>query len=488
MLNAEVTREYVDKFEYSIDCFCDFVNKVSEKTSLNQKFNKEQIKDFMIPLIMGDMLFCSEKLGHSVNTTSVESCGVYSFIVRESKHNILKNIWKDSLVIFFDITTQSFSVNNVSNEQITKIYGWVKSAIEKIVQKFQESSKNVWQNASDEQPFYFLAIDEMKVYEKEYLELLYDYSAVLANIDGLLTSKEVHFLQEFQKKIDNLNDHAAVVTNGTIKNSEDELNDLIGLASVKEEIRTFKNFIRIQRERAKKNLPTPPTSYHLVFSGNPGTGKTTVARIVAKIFKELGVLSREHLVEVSRADLVAGYVGQTAMKTNEKIDSALDGVLFIDEAYTLSKGSENDFGQEAIDTLLKRMEDDRKRLVVIVAGYTNEIKNFINSNPGLSSRFNRYIEFPDYTETELVEIFKSNLSKYGYYLNANAETTLKENVHSAVLKKENQLSVNRTFGNGRYVRNLFEKVIEKQANRLAAVSNLNNVDINELTEEDVYSK
>lgn len=485
MLNAEVTREYVDKFEYSIDCFCDFVNKVSEKTSLNQKFNKEQIKDFIIPLIMGDMLFCSEKLGHSVNTTSVESCGVYSFIVRESKHNILKNIWKDSLVIFFDITTQSFSVNNVSIEQITKIYGWVKSAIEKIVQKFQESSKNVWQNASDEQPFYFLAIDEMKVYEKEYLELLYDYSAVLANIDGLLTSKEVHFLQEFQKKIDNLNDHAAVVTNGTIKNSEDELNDLIGLASVKEEIRTFKNFIRIQRERAKKNLPTPPTSYHLVFSGNPGTGKTTVARIVAKIFNELGVLSKGHLVEVSRADLVAGYVGQTAMKTNEKIDSALDGVLFIDEAYTLSKGSENDFGQEAIDTLLKRMEDDRKRLVVIVAGYTNEIKNFINSNPGLSSRFNRYIEFPDYTETELVEIFKSNLSKYGYYLNANAETTLKENVHSTVLKKENQLSVNRTFGNGRYVRNLFEKVIEKQANRLAAVSNLNNVDINELTEEDL---
>ena len=485
MLNAEVTREYVDKFEYSIDCFCDFVNKVSEKTSLNQKFNKEQIKDFITPLIMGDMLFCSEKLGHSVKTTSVESCGVYSFIVRESKHNILKNIWKDSLVIFFDITTQSFSVNNVSTEQITKIYGWVKSAIEKIVQKFQESSKNVWQNASDEQPFYFLAIDEMKVYEKEYLELLYDYSAVLANIDGLLTSKEVHFLQEFQKKIDNLNEHAAVVTNGTIKNSEDELNDLIGLASVKEEIRTFKNFIRIQRERAKKNLPTPPTSYHLVFSGNPGTGKTTVARIVAKIFKELGVLSRGHLVEVSRADLVAGYVGQTAIKTNEKIDSALDGVLFIDEAYTLSKGGENDFGQEAIDTLLKRMEDDRKRLVVIVAGYTNEIKNFINSNPGLSSRFNRYIEFSDYTEIELVEMFKSNLSKYGYYLNAKAEVILKENIHSAVLKKEKQSSVDKIFGNGRYVRNLFEKVIEKQANRLAMVSNLNNADINELTEEDL---
>lgn len=484
MLNAEVTKEYIDKFEYSIDCFCDFVNKVSEKTSLNQKFNKEQIKDFITPLIMGDMLFCSEKLGHPVNTTSVESCGVYSFIVRESKHNVLKNIWKESIVIFFDVTTQSFSINNVSTVEMTKIYGWVKNVIEKIAQKFQESSKNVWQNASDEQPFYFLAIDEMKEYEKEYLELLYDYSAVLANIDGLLTSKEVHFLQDFQKKIDNLNEQVAVEADESIKNSEEELNDLVGLASVKKEIRTFRNFIKIQRERAKKNLPTPPTSYHLVFSGNPGTGKTTVARIVAKIFKELGVLSKGHLVEVSRADLVAGYVGQTAIKTNEKIDSALDGVLFIDEAYTLSKGGENDFGQEAIDTLLKRMEDDRKRLVVIVAGYTGEIRSFINSNPGLLSRFNRYIEFADYTETELVEIFKSNLSKYGYYLSANAETVLKENINSAVLRKEKESSVNRTFGNGRYVRNLFEKVIETQANRLASVPNLNDVDINELTEED----
>jgi SpoVK/Ycf46/Vps4 family AAA+-type ATPase len=340
----------------------------------------------------------------------------------------------------------------------------------------------VWGEASDEHPFYFLAVEEMKKYEKEYLELLYEYSAVLANIDGVLSSEEIHFLQFLQKMIESVVKESQ--SEQTFENSEDELNNLIGLSSVKEEIKTFKNFLGIQKERIKKNLPVPPTSYHLVFSGNPGTGKTTVARIVAKIFKELGVLSKGHLVEVSRTDLVAGYVGQTAIKTNEKIDSALDGVLFIDEAYTLSKGGENDFGQEAIDTLLKRMEDNRKRLVVIVAGYTNEIKDFINSNPGLLSRFNRYIEFPDYTETELEEIFKSNLSKYGYYLNVKAEERLKENIHSAVLAKENQSSVNRTFGNGRYVRNLFEKVIEKQANRLAAVSNLNNVDINELTEED----
>ena len=168
-----------------------------------------------------------------------------------------------------------------------------------------------------------------------------------------------------------------------------------------------------------------------MFSGNPGTGKTTIARIIARIFKELGILSKGHLVEASRADLVAGYMGQTAIKTNKVIDSALDGVLFIDEAYTLSRSADNDFGQEAIDTLLKRMEDDRDRLVVIIAGYTDEIKTFVNSNPGLASRFNRYIDFPDYTPAELVEIFKHMVAKYDYTLSADADVALKECIAQA---------------------------------------------------------
>ena len=192
---------------------------------------------------------------------------------------------------------------------------------------------------------------------------------------------------------------------------------------------------------------------------------------MAEIFRDLGVVKKGHLVEATRADLVAGYMGQTAIKTNKVIDNALDGVLFIDEAYTLSRNSEGDYGQEAIDTLLKRMEDDRDRLVVIIAGYTNEIRNFVNSNPGLSSRFNRYIEFPDYTEEELAEIFKSLLSKYDYTMNYDAEVAMKKRIAAAVREKDNH------FGNGRYVRNLFEKVIEKQANRLATKANLGQVDV-----------
>lgn len=480
MTIAEAAKVYVDKFENATDCFCHFLDKISDEASLGQK---EQIKDVVRPLIFGDVMYCSEKLGHPINPTSVESCGLYSLIARESNHSVLKEAWKECVIIFFDVATQSFSLEDIPTDQIIEVYGWVKDAVEKFVKSFNEIPQSVWGEASDEHPFYFLAVEEMKKYEKEYLELLYEYSAVLANIDGVLSSEEVHFLQFLKKMID------CVEKNGqserTSENSEDELNNLIGLSSVKGEIKTFKNFLGIQKERMKKNLPVPPTSYHLVFSGNPGTGKTTVARIVAKIFKELGILSKGHLVEVSRADLVAGYVGQTAIKTNEKIDSALDGVLFIDEAYTLSNGGENDFGQEAIDTILKRMEDDRKRLVVIVAGYTNEIKNFINSNPGLSSRFNRYIEFADYTELELVEIFKSNLSKYGYYLNADAEEKLRESISSAVMKKNVDSDTRKSsFGNGRFVRNLFEKVIERQANRLALVPDLNGVDINELIADD----
>ena len=228
----------------------------------------------------------------------------------------------------------------------------------------------------------------------------------------------------------------------------------------------------------KKGLSVPPTSYHLVFSGNPGTGKTTIARIMAEIFRDLGVLAKGHLVEATRADLVAGYMGQTAIKTNKVIDSALDGVLFIDEAYTLSRSAENDYGQEAIDTLRKRMEADRDRLVVIIAGYTDEIKKFVNSNPGLSSRFNRYIEFPEYTEDELAQIFRGLLEKYDYKMGEAASRAMKACIATAVRNKDNR------FGNGRYVRNLFEKVIEKQANRLAAAPDLGKVDVSYLTVSD----
>ncbi len=262
-------------------------------------------------------------------------------------------------------------------------------------------------------------------------------------------------------------------------NSQEELNTLIGLTTVKEEIKTLTNFIKIQQQREAKGLKTSQLSYHCVFTGNPGTGKTTVARIIAGIYKELGVLKKGHLVETDRSGLVAEYVGQTAVKTNEIIDSALGGVLFIDEAYSLASSGDNDYGKEAIATLLKRMEDDRDQLVVILAGYTDEMKEFIHSNSGLRSRFSRHIEFPDYSAEELYRIFELKAKRFDYTISEDAENRLKNHFNAIVDKKD------KNFGNARFVRNFFEKTLEQQANRLALESNLTIQKLTEIKSDDV---
>ena len=260
-----------------------------------------------------------------------------------------------------------------------------------------------------------------------------------------------------------------------------ELDDLIGLGSVKTEVRSLANFVKLQKEREAKGLKTAKVSYHLVFYGSPGTGKTTVARIVGRIYKDLGVLKKGHTVETDRAGLCGQYVGQTGPKTDSVIAKALDGVLFIDEAYSLvpEGGAGNDYGQEAISTILKRMEDYRDRLVVIVAGYKGEMQRFIDSNPGLQSRFNRYIDFPDYTGGELTDIFKMYMKKNQYTMSKETEAWLKERFNYAIAHKD------RNFGNARYARNVFEKSIQAQANRLAGEKNLDKDKLTELTIEDL---
>ena len=260
-----------------------------------------------------------------------------------------------------------------------------------------------------------------------------------------------------------------------------ELDELIGLTSVKEEVRSLANFVKVQKQREAKGLKTAKVSYHLVFYGSPGTGKTTVARIVGRIYKDLGVLKKGHTVETDRGGLVAKYMGQTALKTDTVIQQALDGVLFIDEAYSLvpESGNGSDYGQEAISTLLKRMEDYRDRLVVIIAGYKDEMQRFIDSNPGLQSRFNRYIDFPDYTGSELADIFKMYMRKNQYTLAPDAESFLKERFDYAVAHKD------RNFGNARSARNVFEKAIQQQANRLEGQSDLTERQLTELTIEDL---
>ncbi len=256
------------------------------------------------------------------------------------------------------------------------------------------------------------------------------------------------------------------------------LNNLIGLEKIKHDVKELTDFARVQKARKDAGLRSVPVSLHLVFTGNPGTGKTTVARILAKLYSQIGILSKGQLIEVDRSGMVAGYVGQTALKTQEQIQKALGGVLFIDEAYALSSKSD-DFGQEAIDTLLKGMEDHRDDLVVIVAGYTEPMERFIESNPGLKSRFNKYIEFPDYSLDELMGIFDLNLKKYDYLIEENTRAHVREKLASM------KLASMENFANARAVRNLFEEIITNQAGRIAAMKNPTLDDLKTITNDDL---
>ncbi|MDO4983474.1 MAG: AAA family ATPase [Eubacteriales bacterium] len=261
-----------------------------------------------------------------------------------------------------------------------------------------------------------------------------------------------------------------------------ELDALVGLDEVKKDVKNLVNLMKVRKLRKDNDLPVPPMSLHMVFMGNPGTGKTTVARLISSLYASIGVLSKGQLVEVDRSGLVAGYVGQTALKTQEAIKNALGGVLFIDEAYSLSSGGENDFGREAIETILKAMEDHRDDLIVIVAGYTEPMKGFLTSNPGLESRFNKYFFFPDYNGEQLLEIFKSQCKKNAYILTKEAETAAK------TLFDELYENRNENFGNGRDVRNCFEDAIVRQSNRLAAMEAPTKEDLMAILPEDLTSE
>lgn len=462
-------------FSAQLDCDASFKTYTNSLQNINIKFA------------------CGEKYGDLAPDTFRGKLQIIMLIdlVRNFEHagHELDLLEKEQFIVLLYVYRMKFQIRMDFNNE--EVYDAMKEDYEdffykkEINKEFEDFVRQFMDCEQVDEVFYISHLlngynDELR---KKYHILMYRVISFASKYDGDINEEETSWMEQVVKIAEKstLPPHAETVTPASISTEDSftKLNELIGLCSVKSEVSTLADLIKIQQQRKEKGLKIVSPSYHCVFTGNPGTGKTTVARILAEIYRSLGILEKGHLVETDRSGLVAEYVGQTAVKTNKIIDNALDGVLFIDEAYTLVGGGENDFGREAIATLLKRMEDDRKRLVVILAGYTDEMKQFIDSNPGLQSRFNRYIEFPDYNADELLQIFESNVTRYDYQLTAEARDRVTVVLAKAVRSKD------KNFGNARFVRNLFDKTVERQSCRLAVLPDVSVQQLSILTVDDI---
>lgn len=445
--------EHDEQFQDQVNNHLNGLEKIDQSFSVHHRHNKR-----LSFLIMEDLIKCYESMGYSVKTSGKERL---------------------PLMMYLAALVCSPDDYNLSGSKA-------------FPQKAKQNVVNILSSLSG-----ILSSDDMRPDDmflgmvlrnfapdlyKEYMGHLHRFSLLVAKADGYISPKEQKFISGL---IPGGGTDLVKSSGGksykksSPEDSEEKLNSLIGLESVKEEVRRLRNFITIDNKRREQGLKTTPISYHCVFTGNPGTGKTTVARIIADIYRELGVVKQGQLVETDRSGLVAEYVGQTAVKTNRIIDTAIDGVLFVDEAYSLANGDSKDFGYEAIATLLKRMEDDRDRLVVILAGYGDEMRRFIDSNPGLQSRFSRYIHFPDYSASDLLAIVKRNLTSNDFIITPEAEQRLKAKVENIVATKDHN------FGNARTVRNLFERILEHQAERLVSLKEVCRDDLQTILPDDI---
>ena len=489
--NFGATETYFNKVLAVTSPLCDFYDKIRHNKkvmltidgALTDKVGDSYAK-FRF-LFLSDLIKCYTHLGHdATNLLTLEGLPM-------------------AILEGHTISEKTITYNSIQLDQFKNVVASLSSVNKTVVENFLKDKSEDFFRIKE--VLNACGLHDLVV---QYFSLLYRFFSVIAKADNTVTPEETKWLEQlmaFSQSSKHFENESYLYNDGTIvwkdlQGSEEkenkktdnpikkeadqvdpikELHSLIGLSEVKDEVSALANFVKIQQEREKKGMKAVGLSYHCVFTGNPGTGKTTVARILAEIYRDLGILKKGHLVETDRSGLVAEYVGQTAVKTNKIIDSALDGVLFIDEAYSLVQGGGNDYGQEAISTLLKRMEDDRDRLIVVLAGYSEDMKRFIDSNPGLQSRFNRYIHFADYTADELKQIFMLNVDKNQYLLEEEGQTLLDQILTFAIEHKD------KNFGNGRYVRNLFEKAIQNQAMRLSCQPNITAEELSKLKAEDL---
>lgn len=410
----------------------------------------------------------------------------------------LDQISEKETELYFDL---KWFFNNDSGDELNQSYSL--SYRTRLVQSFLDTNR---ENIKSKIENYGVpCVRALEIYDvqhgSDYAEkaksMFFRFANSLVKIDGDISRKEEIELNKFkeilyspvsQKKSSSgekiVSPYAGKLNSSDLEKRElndllAELTLLVGLERVKSDVTQLVNFLKVQQLREAKGLPSAPISRHLVFYGNPGTGKTTVARLLSSIYQSLGLLSKGHLIETDRAGLVAGYVGQTALKVKEVAEKALGGILFIDEAYSLNSGGGEDFGQEAIETLLKFMEDHRDDFIVVVAGYTDKMESFISSNPGLRSRFNKYLDFDDYNPQQLGQIFELFCTKAGFQLSEKANQKVEEEFTSLFEKRD------KSFGNGRLARNIFEITINNQANRIIALPNIDEQTLSLIEDSDI---